>query len=349
MVKFFKSIFLALVISLVFSFSGVTQDYSIGNAKPLFTSHDLMRFTIRCDLSAVLRDIGDERDEHLAILEYVDGVDTIRLNIKLETRGNFRRARENCNFPPLRVNFKKSQVEQTWFHGLDKVKLVTQCISNSKKYQEYVLEEYLVYRHYNIITDTSFRVRLAMINYVDTYSGKRSEESYGFFIETDDAFEDRFDADEIKTKYLLQDKTRLHHVTNLAIFQYMIGNTDWAVTTLHNIKLFVTDPEKPPYAIPYDFDWCGLIETEYARPLPKFGIESVDERLYRGYCRSMETYKQHFDFFEEKKNEIYGLYANFDILKHREQKRILKYLDDFYNVISDERSIKSEFLDACLK
>ncbi len=75
----------------------------------------------------------------------------------------------------------------------------------------------------------------------------------------------------------------------------------------------------------------------------------MEERLYRGYCRSMETYKQYFDFFREKKNDIYHLYGNFTLLKHREQKRILKYLDDFYDVIGDERSIKSEFLDACLK
>ncbi|MFP4470153.1 MAG: hypothetical protein ACLFPE_05695 [Bacteroidales bacterium] len=343
-----KKIFFVFLVLLIWN-PVHSQDYAVGNAKPLFTSHEVIRFTIRGDFSTLLRDIGKERDEHLAILEYADGSDTVQLNIKLETRGNFRRARENCNFPPLKVNFKKKQVRGTWFDGLDKVKLVTQCISNRKKYQEYVLEEYLIYRHFNIITDTSFRVRLALIDYVDTNSGKRTEQSYAFFIESDDAFEDRFDATEIKTKYLLQDSTRVDHVTKLAIFQYMIGNTDWAVTTLHNIKLFVTDPEKPPYAIPYDFDWSGLIETEYARPLPKFGIQSVEERLYRGYCRSIETYKEYFALFAQKKDDIYALYQEFDLLRKKDQKRIIKYLDDFYKITGNDKSIKSEFLDACLR
>lgn len=324
------------------------QDYSKGNAKPLFSSHELIRFTIRGDLHTALKDVGDEREEHLAIVEYTDNGDTVRLNVKLETRGHFRRNPENCYFPPLKVNFKKKQVRGTWFDGLDKVKLVTHCRPKSRKFQDYVLEEYLIYRHFNIITDTSFRARLAMISY-DDLEGKRSEESYAFFIESDDAFEDRFDADEIKEKYILQDKTRKHHITKLAIFQYMIGNTDWAVTTLHNIKLFKTDPAKPPYAIPYDFDWSGVINTVYARPLPRFGIESVSERVYRGYCRSVATYKKYFKFFDEKKPEIYALYENFELLKKRERRRIIRYFDNFYDVIHNDRRVESEFLDACLK
>ncbi len=212
-----------------------------------------------------------------------------------------------------------------------------------------MLEEYLIYRTYNLITDTSFRVRLARINYVGTESDKHSEVSYGFFIEPDNVLEKRIHATEIKQKYMLQDNTRLDLVTKLAIFQYMIGNTDWAVTTLHNIKLFVTDPAKPPYAIPYDFDWSGLIQTVYARPLPRFGIESVKERVYRGYCRSMETYKKYFAFFDEKKPAIYSLYENCDLLKPKERKRIIKYLDEFYDVIHDDRGIRNEFLNSCLE
>lgn len=324
------------------------QDYSKGNAKPLFSSHELIRFTLKGNLHTTLCDIGDDNEEHQALLEYPDGGDTVRLNIKIETRGHFRRDPENCYFPPVKLNFKKKQVEGTWFEGLDKVKLVTHCRPKSARFQNYVLEEYLIYRHYNIITDTSFRVRLAMISYEDQ-EGKRSEESYAFFIESDDAFEDRFDADEIKEKYMLQDDTQKDHITKLAVFQYMIGNTDWAVTTLHNIKLFVIGHGERPFAIPYDFDWSGLINTVYARPLPRFGTESVSERVYRGYCRSLETYQQYFAFYDEKKEDIYNLYQNFELLKNKERKRIIKYLDDFYDVIHDKRRIDAEFIDRCLE
>jgi len=331
------------------SFDIVAQDYSVGNAEMLFTSHEILNLTITGDLNTLLKDAGDDRTEHPFVLEYFNGVDTIYLDVDIETRGNFRRKSENCSFPPLKLNFKKKQVKNTLFDGLNKVKLVTHCRSKSSKFEQYAIEEYLIYRVYNIITDTSFRVRMALINYVDTVSGRKTQEKYGFFIEPDGAFEDRFDAHERKQKYLLQEKTSYDHMGELAVFQYMMGNTDWAVSTLHNIKLFATDTLQPPYAIPYDFDWCGSINTLYSKPLPRFELESVKDRLYRGYCRPIEQYKKHAQHFIDKKDEIYSLYEHFELLDKQERKRIFKYYDDFYFIISDERSLNSEFLKSCLK
>ncbi len=325
------------------------QDYSIGNPAKLFSSHEVIELTLKGDFKTLLKDIGDERDEHPFKLEYSENGDTIVLDLKIATRGNFRRKAENCNFPPLKLNFKKKQVKYTLFEGINKIKLVTHCKSKSNKYEQYTIEEHLIYRAYNIITDTSFRVRLALINYLDTVSGKKTQQSYGFFIESDGAFEDRLQANESKEKYLLQDNTRYDHIGKLAMFQYMVGNTDWAVSTLHNIKLFVTDTLQPPYAIPYDFDWCGAVNAFYAKPLPRFELETVQERLYRGYCRDIEEYLQYAGWYLEKKEEIYALIGNFELLDKNEKKRILKYYDDFYTVISNERALQSEFMSSCLK
>lgn len=329
-------------------FSADAQDYSIGKAKPLFQSHGVVNITIRGDLKATLDDVGDNRREHLAFVEYVDGADTVVLNVKLETRGNFRRDPDNCVFPPLKINFKKDQVKGTLFEGLDKVKLVTHCRPNSRAYRQYVVGEYLVYRVYNILTDTNLRVRPFFVQYVDEPSGKRTQESFAFMIEPDDAFADRIGAEEIKQKYLFQDSTRYQHMSRLAMFQYFVGNTDWAVSTLHNIKLFSTDPDKPPYAIPYDFDWCGVINTIYARPQPDFELESVSDRLFRGYCRTREQLQVQFDYFKAKKNEIYSLYENFDILRKRQRKDALNYYDDFYDIIDNEGMVRVEFMENCL-
>lgn len=345
----YKYLLSTLIILLLGNPASKAQDYSIGNPAKLFSSHDVIKLTIKGDINTMLKDVGDDRIEHPAIVQYFNGADTISLNVKIASRGNFRRKKENCNFPPIKINFKKKQVKNTLFEGLNKIKLVTHCKSKSNKYEQYALEEYLVYRVYNIITDTSFRVRLALINYVDTVSGRRDQESYAFFIESDGAFEDRLNALESKQKYILQDNTRYGHMGKLAVFQYMIGNTDWAVSTLHNIKLFTTDILKPPYAIPYDFDWCGSINAFYARPLPRFELESVKDRLFRGYCRPVEQYKEYAGYFLGKKEEIYSLYENFGLIGKSEKKRILKYYDGFYNIISNDRAISLEFLNSCLK
>jgi hypothetical protein len=265
------------------------------------------------------------------------------------TRGNFRRKAENCIFPPLRLNFKKKQVKGTLFDGIDKVKLVTHCRPNSRAYRQFVVKEYLSYRVYNILTDTSFRARPAIIHYVDEPSGKKSQQSFSFFIEPDDAFEVRFDATESKKKYYFQDSTRYNHMSTLAMFQYFIGNTDWAVSTLHNIKLFATDTLQPPYAIPYDFDWSGVVDAVYAKPQPRFGIEEVSQRLFRGFCRSRAQFTAQFEYFKSKKNTIYELYEHFEPLHQKQKKDALKYYDEFYEIIENDAMVKIEFLDQCLE
>ena len=347
--KHILSCFTIFTLIITLAFYTIAQEGNNKDEVPLFTSNDVINLTIRGDLKALLRDSGDERDEHPLQLLYEENGDTIRLDVNIITRGNFRRKPENCSFPPLRLNFKKKQVKNTLFHNINKIKLVTHCKSKSKKYKEYVLEEYMVYRTFNTLTDTGYRVRLAHISYVDTVAGKRSEDSYAFFIEPDKVLARRLNAEEVKSRYVLQDRTQIHHMSNLAVYEYMIGNTDWAVTTLHNIKLFSTDSTYPPFAIPYDFDWCGLVDTEYARPLPRFGTENVTTRIFRGYCRSLERFKLTFLEFEAKKDEFYGNYENFELMDKRGKKRVFKYFDEFFDVIGNDKSIKKEFMDACLK
>jgi hypothetical protein len=347
--KMIKSKALLLTIALLSLVPVFGQDYTRGNAIPFFSGHEMLEISIIADFQTILKDIGEERNEHPGILKYVSADDTLVFDIQIMTRGNFRRNPENCAFPPLRINFKKKQVRNTLFDRLDKVKLVTHCRPKAKVYQHYVMEEYLIYRTFNIITDTSYRVRPLMVNYVDQPSGKHSQSSYAFFIEPDKVLEDRLNLKEIEKKYVFQDSTQRQHVSRLAIFQYMIGNTDWAVTTLQNIKLYQQDSLSKPYAIPYDFDWSGVISTVYSRPLPKFEIETVRDRLFRGYCRTMVEIKANFGHFMEKQDEIYSLYENYELLNNRRRRTVLKYFDEFYEIINDDRKIKSEFLDNCLK
>src|SRR5438477_9110718 len=69
------------------------------------------------------------------------------------------------------------------------------------------------------------------------------------------------------------------------VFQYMIGNTDFAVTALHNIVL-IQDSVGVVYPVPYDFDWSGVISTPYAFPDSRLPIRTVRQRLWRGTCRT---------------------------------------------------------------
>jgi hypothetical protein len=341
------TVFLVALLLLV---SGTfAQDYSKGDALPLFKSHEIIQLTIKTDLDKVLADVGDEREQHPAMLEYVHGNDTVRLEIQIRSRGNFRRNPDNCPFPPLRLNFKKKQVEGTLFEGIDKIKLVTHCRSKQKRYQQYVIKEYMVYRAFNIVTDTSLRARLVQISYEDTLVGRNASVSYAIFIEPDEAFEARLGATRTDQKYLFPDSTHYAHMGKLAFFQFMIGNTDWAVTTQHNIRLFNIVPDQPPHAIPYDFDWCGAVNAHYAVPLPRFGTQSVTERIFRGQCRPMEDFKETAVFFNAKRDELVALYNEFPLLLNKEKRDMERYLRDYYKIINNESLIKSEIMGNCLK
>ena len=152
---------------------------------PLFSSYNVLTFTIKAPLKRIMKERDQESEESPGTLVLEQG-DTFSFNIKIRTRGKTRLEKTVCPFPPLRLNFQKDSVAATVFEGQDKLKLVTHCQDNSEAYEQYVLLEYLAYRTYNLLTDFSFRVRLARITYDDTESDRAPVTAYGFLIEDKD-------------------------------------------------------------------------------------------------------------------------------------------------------------------
>jgi hypothetical protein len=264
----------------------------------------------------------------------------------VRTRGNFRLRRRTCNFPPLRINFKTKDTENTVFHGEDKLKLVAHCQDNKEEFEQYVLQEYLIYRIYNLFTDRSFRVRLARMTYVDTGSDKEPFTRWGFLLEDDDRMAARNGMDIFEMQGIHPDATDYELVTLLYVFQYLIGNTDWSVSGMHNIELMAGETQVP-YAVPFDFDWSGLIAAPYARPDPQLPIRKVRDRLFRGYCRTPEELAPVFAQFNAKKDDIYALYRNQAGLDEDYLEKTLKYFDEFYETINDPRKVDREFIRRC--
>lgn len=318
--------------------------------KPLFTSNEVLDLKIYFnDLKKLRKDVSGKHENHYAVLTFhdKDGFEHL-FDLKITTRGNFRQSPANCNFPPLRLNFVRSQLNNTLFEGQNKLKLVTHCNSNQKEFEQYVLQEYLAYRLYNILTDKSLRVRLTKISYIDNLQKSKPLQKYGFLIEDSDDMAGRNGYREVKLNNIPLDYTDYFYQNLLSVFQYMIGNTDWSVLYTHNIKLIMEKPDSRPIPIPYDFDWCGMVNPIYAVPSYKLGIKSVEERIYRGYERPMEDFKIVFDYIESKKEEIYSLYTN-SLLSDQQKARSIKYLDEFFQVISDDELIMKEFIEVSRK
>lgn len=306
----------------------------------LFVNEEVLRFRLSMDMRAMLKDRGEERGYHAATISYTNPDGTaVSEKLKVKVRGKRRRDPSVCAFPPLQLNFARSTVEKTVFGKVNKLKMVTHCIG-----EDYVLREYLAYKIYNVLTDTSFRVRLCQVVYEDVQGKRATETKYAFIIEDDDAVALRNDATVLPDELLIRmDGTHLPSMAVLAFFQYMIGNTDWSVPYRHNIVLLSREANAIP--VPFDFDYAGLVSAPYAAPPPELGISSVRQRLFRGYSYSEEIYAMVIKLFNKRKPAIYNLCLNSQLLDKNSEKRTVKYLDQFYSTLNNPKKFERAFVE----
>ena len=312
----------------------------------LFEATEPLDLTLKADFGAINKNRGNEKRDQPGVLSYVTAAgDTVALDVQLHTRGHFRLAR--CQYPPLKVVFNREQTPHTTFAHQGSLKLTVQC-RGGQGYANYLLEEYLIYRAYNLLTDRSFRVRLARVSYVDVNGKHAPEMRRAFFVEDDDRMARRNATHVIDQKGLSQGDVDVEQMGVAVVFQYMIGNTDWAVSALHNIVL-TEDSTGVVYPVPYDFDWSGVISTPYAQPDPRLNLPNVRQRAFRGMCRSPQDLATLFARFNARKDTIYTLYRGM-AAEGLEAKRIsqaLDYYDEFFKTINDPGRTRREFILAC--
>jgi hypothetical protein len=313
----------------------------------LFGSNDPLNISLKFDISRYRWTKSDTEYLKATLTYYINDKDSITKNIKVRSRGTFRR--NYCDFPPLMLNFHKKDSSKGEFANIKKLKLVTDCKPGR---DDYVLKEYLAYRLYNILTENSFRVRLLRVRYVNTAKQDKSETQFAFVIEPVEMLAKRINAVEIKSKNLTQKNVKPEMMDRAAIFNYMIGNTDWSVPIQHNM-LILTQPksERPDLGviIPYDFDFSGLVNTNYSSPFPGLKIKTVRERLYLGICRNEETYINALKEFAEKKDAFYREINNFPYLKEKTKLEMISYLEEFFKGINEKNTTAKKLIYDCLK
>lgn len=298
----------------------------------LFDSNEILNIRLESDFKKVFKN-RDDTTNYDAVLSYFDENGTNeRISLKIRSRGVQRKI--ECSFKPLKLNFEKKSVISTIFENQQAIKLVTHC-RKQNVYEQNTIQEYLIYRALNILTDTSFRVRPLQINYV--YNGKRidSIQRFGFIIERFKYMAERLEMKTFKKMNFHPKRTDIDHMNLIDLFQFMIGNTDYSVYKLHNVKLIIdTIVHQKPLAVPFDFDWCGLIDAAYAKPNPMFGTKSVGERIYRGFELDASKLQKIFDRFNLKRTDIVKLFENEPLLNKSEKRRVSRYLKEFYNIIN---------------
>jgi len=315
------------------------------DVKELFRSESILELNLYIPVKEVLKD-RKERNKHKGILSYtnVNG-QVVEIGIKTKVRGNSRTQRDICAFPPLQLTFDKAELKNTLFEGQKKLKLVTHC-KNEYSFEQYLQKEYIVYKLYQKVSPYSFKVRLCKITYIDTDNPRKKQSQYGFFIEDIKDVAKRNGLHELKDSVRIKESIQQDALDKLMLFQFMIGNHDWSIQKKHNMKLIIGDDAQLPIAVPYDFDYCGLVDTPYAVPPTEIGLNSVKDRYFRGFCR-YDGYKGTIDFYKDLKDPMLDEIKNSGFLSGKNQNEMIYYLNGFFDDMDNPKYVDRKISKAC--
>lgn len=342
-----------LLAAVAFAFNLYPAQAASRQPAPLFAGNDVLHLTLAAPVQTlVVR--KTERPKVAGKVSYVgkDGK-TVELDVKVTTRGHSRL--KLCDFPPLKLNFKRKRVRGTLFADQNKLKLATDC-KHDRRYQDYLQLEYLIYRIYAQVTPLSFRVRPVEMQYVDTSSRRhRSESGHGFLIENIKGVAARTDMHLAKQRRIAPSALDPQQLAVLSVFEYMVGNTDWSTLSpdpgddcCHNVAVLAPQHGSGGFiGVPYDFDQAGLIDAEYALPDQRLPIRSVRQRLYRGFCSGNTYLASIAKRFDAARPKIEALLQTGGDVTDFSRHRAMRYLADSYAVIDDAARRQRQIVAHC--
>jgi hypothetical protein len=141
-----------------------------------------------------------------------------------------------------------------------------------------LLKEYLAYKIYERLNpDYHVRARLVKVTIRDAHVEKTLPTTWALLLEHEEELQARLNGKILETYNIHTDSLHQEYTALNALFQFLIGNTDWNMGDNRNIYLFRPWNGKV-IPIPYDFDFSGLVNAPYALPNSTLGLRSVRDR-----------------------------------------------------------------------
>jgi len=319
----------------------------------LFSTEATLALTLTAPWKEFARN-KNAKTNYPATLEYVDEAGAKHsLSLTVTTRGHNRL--KVCKFPPIKLIFEKEAVKETPFHGNKSLKLVTRCDSDERS-EQYVVKEILAYRIYNLVTERSFKARPLAITYVDRADHSSDGPHFAFLLEDDSDVAKRNDLGKLDVTTLDLAQLEPLEASRMSLFEYLIGNTDFAVLTgspgkpcCHNAVLLGENKPSKVFAAPYDFDSSGLVDTNYSTPSPVLKIRSNRDRVFRGFCAKNETLAAARREFLRLEPQILGLARTESHLTTASREAVNDYLSKGFEVLRDDGKFARDVTEKCRK
>lgn len=305
------------------------------------TEFDMSQLLIETNLEDLFNDRRVKNYKHaVATFTFNDGCQwTDSLEVKV--RGVYRAAK--CDNPPLKIKYSKKLLKARGLKKRNEYKIVYPC-KNNETYQNYIYKEYLIYKLYNELTDKSLRVHLIDFALQDVTQKTETVQTTGFIIEHREEIIKRLDAVKNDMRCLPAKMLSPDDYTLFQVFQFMIGNVDWLIENCKNAEVIQLQ-DKTVIPIPYDFDYTGMVNPEYAKPIAKYKQRIVPDRYFLGHKKKLKDLLPIFELFKDKKDTFINIVDSFEQLPKKERKAMLKYLRSFYKILDRPNEVKRIFID----
>jgi len=258
--------------------------------------------------------------------------------VELKARGKYRR--KISEIPPMKLKFKKKMLAEEGLDTLNEVKLVLPAYDNAQG-DELIVKEYLAYRMFEHLTPASVRARLIRLTIRDTHVEK-SRKMYAILLEDEEETVARMNGKLVERYGMPADSLIMNQAALVAVFEYMIGNTDWEISMLRNVRLIQSEENGKILVVPYDFDFSGLVAAPYASPSSESGLKTVRDRFMMANGIRTEHLKRALQGFRAAKKDLYEICRSKYIARETSMDMIA-YLETFFQQIEEKDEVPTMF------
>lgn len=326
-----RRLFCLFTLFLHFSFSigAMDSDQYSASIFDVLTQGENIKLTIKTDLIQLMEN-RNSSDYHEATLTSQDG--TVR-RMKVKVRGKFRR--RICEMPPLKLKFSKSSLKDEGLNDNNEIKLVTAC-SDARKADDWVVREHIAYELFRNFSNVSLRTKLATIVFQDIHVERMEFKMQCMLLEDIEELAYRMNCEEVEAFGLNPDSLNTNQVALVSMFNYMIGNTDWEISGNRNVKFLRSkkNPNGKILVVPYDFDFSGFINADYAIPNSQTGLKTVRERYLMADGISHAALKRASIALASEQERIYEICST-KALSRSSQHDIKGYIQTFFEALAD--------------
>jgi hypothetical protein len=255
--------------------------------------------------------------------------------IELRPRGKYRR--KVAEIPPLKIKFSKKGLRAEGLDTLNEIKLVLPCY-DSDKGDELIIREYLAYKMFEKISPVSIRARLIRLTLRDTHVEKSKKTMFAILVEDQEETCARLNGVPVEDYGIPTDSLHTHQAALLSVFEYMIGNTDWEVAMIRNVRLVRAPGPGKIIPLPYDFDFSGLVSAPYATPSSESGLKTVRDRFMMAPGIKPEALKKATQTIKNNRRDLMAI-CDSKFLNNESIAELQNYLNTYFQLISDKDDV----------